>query len=63
MDNLTIITDKSNLTTEERLVILENGYKDLSDLCRALGRQNTDLKTKCNSLEIDIAIIKQGGNI
>jgi len=62
MDN-TLVSNKDGLSLEDRIVVLEKGLKDLSDLYRAIGKQNADLKTRCNGLEIDIQILKQGGNL
>jgi len=48
---------------EERLKALELVVKEIKDLCMALGKQNSELKTTCNGLETDIKILKEGGNI
>jgi len=63
MDNNTLVSNKDGLSLEDRVKLLEQSVKDAIDLARATGRQNVDLKEKVNKLEIDIAILRQGGNI
>lgn len=62
MDNVTN-SNKDGLSLEDRVALLEQRVKDAMDLAKATGRQNVELKERCNKIEIEIAILKEGGNI
>jgi len=51
------------MNLEERVQLLERRLKEVKDLVKAIGGQNSELKTRCNNLEIDVKILKQGGNL
>jgi len=58
-----MIPNQDGLTLEDRVKNLERTINELKSLHFALGRQNTELKERCHGLEVDIAILKQGGNL
>jgi len=51
------------MSLEERVIRLESTIAELKALCLAQGQQNSDLKERCNNLEIDVKILRQGGNL
>ena len=57
------ISNKAGMSLEDRVAWLEQELDAQKSLIRALGKQNTDLKTGVNDLKIDVKILRQGGNI
>lgn len=63
MDTSKSIQTQEGGTLEARVTRLESHVKELMTFCTTIGNQNSALKTICNTLEIEIKILKQGGNI
>lgn len=58
-----MISNKDGLTQEDRVKKLEETIIELKGLYKGLGGQVSELKEKCHSLEVEITILKQGGNL
>ena len=58
-----MISNQDGLTLEDRIKRLEQTNTELLGVVKAMGGQITELKTTCHNLQVDIQILKQGGNL
>lgn len=58
-----MIPNQDGLTLEDRVKKLEQTNAELLGVIKAMGGQITELKKTTHGLEVDIAILKQGGNL